>query len=94
MGKHEDRLPIDDQTSPRWIATEAYKRMLLVAPDLRVRITGAQYGSGPSDEGSHEKYRDGQATVYFNESTGLIFVQLSSSDDDDEEEYQVGPQEI
>lgn len=32
-----------------------------------------------------------EATVYFNESTGLVFVQLP---DDDEEEYQVGPRKF
>lgn len=90
MRKHEDRLPVYDQTSPRWIATEAYKQALLVRCDLRHKITGAQYGKGLPDKGSIILLDQTDATVYFNESTGLVFIQLP----DEEEEHQVGPQEI
>lgn len=90
MRKHEDRLPIYDQTSPRWIAIEAYRQALLAREDLRLKITGIQYGKGPPDEGSIILLDQVDATVYFNETTGLVFIQLP----DEEEEHQVGPQEI
>lgn len=95
MRKHEDRLPVYDQTSPRWIATEAYKQALIAREDLRHKITGVQYGNGPPDEGSIVLHKDNDATVYFNESTNLVFVQLPIvGSPPDEEEYQVGPQAI
>lgn len=90
MSKHTARLPIYDQTSDRWIATEAYKQTLLAREDLRHKITGVQYGKGLPDEGSVILLDQAAATVYFNAETGLVFVQLS----DDDEEHQVGPQAI
>lgn len=90
MSKHDTRLPIYDQTSDRWIATEAYKQALLMRKDLRHKITGAQYGKGPPDEGSIILLNQVDATVYFNAETGLVFIQLP----DEEEEHQVGPREI
>ncbi len=97
MNKHDTRLPIYDQTSDRWIATEAYKQALFMRWDVRQKVTDAQYGKGLPDKGSIILLKKADATVYFNESTGLVFIQLpitGSPPEDDEEEYQVGPQEI
>ncbi len=76
MDKHTSRLPVDKEDSPRWIATQAYVHMLRHYDHLRTRITGAQYGKGPPDEGSIVLLKEDRATVYFNESTGKVFVEL------------------
>lgn len=95
INKHISRLSINDTDSPRWIGTEAYKRMLLVDTDLRFHVTSLQIGFGSPDKESKVKYKDGLVVIYFNSGTGVVFVQLKDeAEDEDKGSDQIGPQAI